>query len=287
MKKRAANSSQLDIFEAATARAGLDQLLAEARLYTTSASYRELMDFVARLRNFAPFNAMLLHIQKPGLTFAASAADWRDRFDRYPKPYARPLLILWPFGPVALVYDFQDTEGKALPEDVVMFPARGDVSQRDIAGYVEVLQKRGVSTVWLDAGDAVAGSIRVVSRSTDLKKPSSYELKINRNHDAPKQFITIAHELAHLFLGHLGADGHLKISDRLNRPLEQREVEAESVAWLLAKRNGVESKSETYLRHFVGQAPEIEIYTVLRAAGQVEQFLGLAEYAKSKRKAGQ
>jgi hypothetical protein len=27
---------------------------------------------------------------------------------------ARPLLILWPFGPVALVYDVMDTAGKDL-----------------------------------------------------------------------------------------------------------------------------------------------------------------------------
>ena len=70
---------------------------------------------MVRLRNFAPFNAMLLQVQKPGLTYAASAADWRTTFKRKPKEGARPLLILWPFGPVALVYDVIDTEGKELP----------------------------------------------------------------------------------------------------------------------------------------------------------------------------
>ena len=64
----------------------------------------------------APFNAMLLQVQKPGLTYAASAADWRLRFGRKPKEGARPLLILWPFAPVALVYDVMDTEGEDLPD---------------------------------------------------------------------------------------------------------------------------------------------------------------------------
>jgi hypothetical protein len=195
-------------------------------------------------------------------------------------------LILWPFGPVTLVYDIQDTEGSDIPEDAQMFPARGAVSERDIADYVARLRKKGISTVWLDAGDAVAGSIHVVSRPADLEQPSSYELRINRNHDAPKQFVTIAHELAHLFLCHLGADKHLKIPDRPNRPQGQREVEAENVAWLVAKRNGVQAKSETYLRRFLDKASEIEIYPVLRAAGQIEQILGLADYARSKSKAG-
>src|SRR5436305_12439091 len=96
----------------------LARLLAESRLYKQTKDYKDLLDFVIRLRNFAPFNAMLLHVQKPGLSYAASARDWHDLFGRWPKDGARPLLILWPFGPVALVYDVQDTEGKELPEGV-------------------------------------------------------------------------------------------------------------------------------------------------------------------------
>lgn len=103
----------------------LDQLLTDARLYTQSEDYKQLLRFIVRLRNFAPFNAMLLQIQKPGLNFAASDRDWRERFRRRPKDGARPLLILWPFAPVALVYDVMDTEGEPLPEDVASFFATG------------------------------------------------------------------------------------------------------------------------------------------------------------------
>src|SRR5437879_11391546 len=64
--------------------------------------------------------------------FAASAFDWRERFGRKPKEGARPLLILWPFGPVALVYDLMDTDGRDLPRDVWSFYARGH-QRRDSA----------------------------------------------------------------------------------------------------------------------------------------------------------
>ena len=57
----------------------LDQLLTDSRLYTKSKDYADLLAFVVKLRNFAPFNAMLLQVQKPGLSFAASARDWRER----------------------------------------------------------------------------------------------------------------------------------------------------------------------------------------------------------------
>ena len=58
---------QMDLLETEAARALLDQLLADSRLYRTGKDYRALLDFVIRLRNFAPFNAMLLQVQKPGL----------------------------------------------------------------------------------------------------------------------------------------------------------------------------------------------------------------------------
>ena len=64
---------QEDLLEADAARSLLDQLLSDSRLYTQSKDYKALLDFVVRLRNFAPFNAMLLQVQKPGLSYAASA----------------------------------------------------------------------------------------------------------------------------------------------------------------------------------------------------------------------
>lgn len=134
------HSQQPDLFEPdpeiESARSLLDQLLIDSRLYTRSQDYKELLNFVVRLRNFAPFNAMLLQVQKPGLRYAASARDWHDRFQRWPKDDARPLLIMWPFGPVALVYDLADTEGEELPEHVYAFPAKGAITQSQIYAYV-------------------------------------------------------------------------------------------------------------------------------------------------------
>lgn len=118
-----------DDLEAANARSLLDQLLDESRLYRTGKEYQALLDFVVRLRNFAPFNAMLLQVQKPGLLYAASRVDWLTRFNRTVKYQARPLLILWPFAPVALVYDVADTEGDPLPDGVSAFAATGTINQ--------------------------------------------------------------------------------------------------------------------------------------------------------------
>jgi hypothetical protein len=65
------NQKQESLDDTDAARSLLDQLLTDSLLFTQSKDFMELLDFVVHLRNFAPFNAMLLQIQKPGL-------KWRE-----------------------------------------------------------------------------------------------------------------------------------------------------------------------------------------------------------------
>jgi hypothetical protein len=256
----------------------LDKLLQDSSMYRQSQDYKNLLDFVGKLRDFAPFNAMLLHIQKPGLSYAATAGDWRTRFKRYPKEDARPLLIMWPFSPVALVYDVMDTEGEKLPEDVACFPAKGQITALQMDCFFNLIRKKNIETQLVDTGDRKAGAILVVERGDDKKKATRYHLKINRNHSLPVQFVTLTHELAHLFLGHLGQDKKFDVPKRPRLPHRIQELEAESAAYIVCKRNGIEPKSESYLASFIsgdGSMGDIEVYQVMRAAGQIEKVLRL------------
>lgn len=278
---------QHDLFdddaETKVARSLLDQLLAASRLYTQSKDYADLLAFVVKLRNFAPFNAMLLQVQKPGLSFAASARDWRERFGRTPKDGVRPLLILWPFGPVALVYDVMDTEGQELPQDVATFFAQGIIDQTRLNGFRTLIAAKHIDWHLVDAGDTSAGLIKVLKHGTGDKDPTLYRIHINRNHEPATQFVTLAHELGHLSLGHLGPDKKLNVPERARMEHAQRELEAESVAFLVCERNGVKSKSATYLKAYVKANTTIDhldLYQVMRAAGQVETLLGLTAHTK-------
>jgi hypothetical protein len=181
---------------------------------------------VVRLRNFAPFNAMLLQVRRPGLSYAASAYDWRERFGRKPKEGARPLLILWPFGPVALIYDVLDTEGRDLPKDVASFLAVGPIDENRLVSFKPLMGKKNIDWCWIDAGDRHAGSIRVIELATTDKEATRYRMRINRNHEPATQFTTLAHELGHLFLGHLGPDKKLNVPERPAMDLTQCELEA-------------------------------------------------------------
>lgn len=277
------NDSHPDLFEAEATRSLLDRLLTDSRPYTKTQDFKKLLDFVARMRNLAPFNAMLLQVQKPGLHFAASAFDWEVRFGRKPKEGAHPLLTLWPFGPVAVVYDVLDTEGAELPRGFFSCYARGPVDEGRIAAFAEPPRKKNIDWCWVDAGDERAGFIRVTKRATSDNEATECRIHINRNHPPATQFKTVAHELAHLFFGHLGPHKKLNIPERPRPDHRQGELEAESVAYLVCARKGIESASETYLTDYVDQhitVDQIDVYQVMPAAGHVEALLGLSEHTR-------
>ena len=51
----------------------------------------------------------------------------------------------------------------------------------------------------------------------------------------------------------------------------------------MCERNGVKSKSQTYLYNFVNAnttVDQIDVYQIMRAAGQVETLLGLAAHTQ-------
>ena len=257
-------------------RALIDRLIAATRLYSSGEAIRELFDFTIQLREFAPFNAMLLHIQKPGLTYAATARDWWTRFGRVPKNGARPLLVLRAMGPVDFVFDIQDTQGRSVPANAFAFPTFGDMTDQRFDEFMSEVKKDLIDISPLDAGDGRAGWIRLLARADSRRGKNHYQLAYNCNHAAPTRFVTVAHELAHLYLGHLGADRGRRVPDRSQTHHALREVEAEMTAFLVAKRNRLKPRSESYLTNYQGAFEDLDLFAVTRAANAVEMALGIS-----------
>ena len=79
----------------------LDDLISRALAYRTGPELKQLVDFTRRFPHLAPYNAMLLHVQNPGIGYALRAYDWERKYARRVKPAVRPYVILWTMGPVA------------------------------------------------------------------------------------------------------------------------------------------------------------------------------------------
>jgi hypothetical protein len=103
-------ASPADEWSAQSAQHALDDLFNATLKYKTSEKFHELMQFVRMFRFYSPYNALLVHIQRPGAHFVAPARRWNYQYNRQVKPNANPIVILQPMGPVMFVYDVSDTE---------------------------------------------------------------------------------------------------------------------------------------------------------------------------------
>ena len=101
-----------------------------------------------------------------------------------------------------------------------------------------------------------------------------YELLVNSNGQSSEaQYATIAHELAHLYCGHLGSPDIKLWPDRQNLDHVTEEFEAESVSFLVCQRHGIQTTSPEYLSNFVRnhtEIPQMSMESVMRAAGLIE-----------------
>jgi IrrE N-terminal-like domain len=166
---------------------------------------------------------------------------------------------------------------------VASFFARGEIDEGKLSSFNPLLRRKSIEWRWVDAGDRSAGSIRVVRRASNANEATQYRIHINRNHEPAVKFATLAHELGHLFLGHLGPDRKLDVPERRALGDSQRELEAESVAYIVCERNGMQSASQPYLSNFVNAnttVDQIDVYRVMRAAGQVETLIELADHTR-------
>lgn len=284
-----------EIWEKDAAKRALDELFNLTCQYKTSDSFWELMKFVRRFRFYSPFNAMLVHVQMPGATFVAPPHRWSRDYQRQIKSGARPLVILQPMGPVMFVFDVSDTEptkdARPLPTEIEKpFEVRAGRIGTGLEMVIENAKRDGLRITQSQAGSQSAGSIRHVAKGVNISQPFQsgmdkrrnpifenipvkYDLLINGILSREAQYVTIVHELAHLYCGHLGTPNHKWWPDRRGLGLDVREFEAESVAYLVCCRAGIDTPSEQYLSGYVkkqNQVPQISLDCVMKSAGLIE-----------------
>ena len=150
----------------------LDDLFNATFAYRDSKEFYELVTFVKRFRFYSPYNALLIHIQRPGARFVAPANRWFREYGRRVNPSANPLVILQPMGPVMFVFDVSDTEpgpdARPLPASVENpFGVRGGSIGSELKKTIENAKRDGIRIHGQQVGSQRAGSIQLV-RGTDL-----------------------------------------------------------------------------------------------------------------------
>lgn len=294
------------------ARQSIDDLVRGAQRYRTSEQYRALLRFVGSFRRYAPYNVVLVDVQRPGSTYVLTAARWREAYGRAVRADAQPLVVLQPRGPVMFVYDVSDTEplegARPLPPEVTDPFAVAVGSEADVRARLERLEDNlvglGIRVSTGRLGSQQAGSARTASGRTLRRErrarggrqqtvveqvPLRYEVVLAEHLDVRARLVTLAHEVAHVLCGHLGTPDPLWWPDRRGVDHDVEEWEAESVAYLVARRVDSTVQMPPYLHHHLRDGREPPVFSlerVAKATGDVEAYctrrLRTAEIGKAR-----
>lgn len=249
------------------------------RAQSPSATYRhfETLAYLKQSKFLAPYNAFLAMQQRKNPTVVLTSDQWL-KHGRYPRPDVQPLVILRPFGPVSFVYDIADTEGSDLDvspnmptEEVArrIFPTDGWVPglEERYTRLVDAARREGaaISEELLTPDHAGCArlfdnAVRPFSKKHPLER---FSIEINKFHPVEIKLGALVHELAHIYCNHLGS----------RRPKDEKEVEAEAVAYAFCYRRGFRPKSEEYLAEYLTSDRPMPIGfwdTVLTALKKVE-----------------
>jgi hypothetical protein len=250
----------------------IDELFKHSKIYHNSDKFNELVQFMGRFRDYAPYNNLLVRLQNPSCSFYARERDWNDNFRRHLKEDARPMLILAPMHPVMLVYDLDQTEGAELPKELQDFSKfEGEWEPEWLSNAVENAKGHRIRVDFKTLSSTNGGFATLAPGSGEWKM----RIAIHDGLDAPSRFGVLCHELAHILLGHLGTDWDQWWPGRLNLDRRTVEIEAESVAYIVTNHLGLKGASAAYVsRHLKGGQvpPSVSVDYIAKVAGHIEKM---------------
>lgn len=273
------------------ARASIQYLVDQALKYGSSADYVNLIKRVARFHRYSPTNAMLAQLQLPGARYVLPPQTWERRFGRRIKAGAQPIVMLQPYAPVMFVYDVGQTEegpgAVPLPDAMTQPFGMADLmgAERRLENIVNGAKLDFTRITMAVQGSQRAGCIqRADGYAAQLVQTRTrprpfmeevrvyYESVVNSNMSATERLATVAHELGHLYCGHIGTQDKRRWPSRPRLSEDVREVEAESVALLVCQRYEKDIKMPPHLHRHVKQdrpLPRIDLQRVMAAAGRI------------------
>jgi len=259
----------------------IDELVDDIDEAQASAEFQEWLDVQSRFHDYSHRNTLLIKRQCPEASRVAGYNMWRNEFDRHVQEGEQAIWIWapiitkqcpecenspsyhedskceydetppeeWSEGLVgfkpAPVFDVSQTEGEPLPE--LETEATGDAE--DLVPALEgAAAEIGVTVRIVDAGEWEHGDAKGVCTQRNAHNLTPVVEAKARPNQADLA-VTLIHEYAHALL-------HFDVDDKAER--SKREVEAESVAYIVGRFFGLDtSGSAFYLAVWQDDDPEV------------------------------
>ena len=234
-----------------------------------SERFKEYLRTMSKFYNYSFNNTLLIAMQKPEATYVAGYTSWQRNFDRQvmkgekgikilaPAPYKaqeerekidpatqKPVIgadgktitetveVLRPAFKVVSVFDVSQTDGKELP-DIIVDELKGTV--KNYEAFFEALKQE--SPVPISFEDIPGGAKGFFS-------PVESRIAIQEGMSEIQTVKTAIHEIAHAKLHAVKPDEKAAPEEKKDR--HTKEVEAESVAYTVCQRYGIETSDYSF-----------------------------------------
>ena len=234
-----------------------------------SERFKEYLRTMSKFYNYSFNNTLLIAMQKPEATYVAGYTSWQRNFDRQvmkgekgikilaPAPYKaqeerekidpvtqKPVIgadgkavtetveVLRPAFKIVSVFDVSQTDGKELP-DIIVDELKGTVENYE--AFFDALKQE--SPVPISFEDIPGGAKGFFS-------PVESRIAIQEGMSEIQTVKTAIHEIAHAKLHAFKPDEKAAPEDKKDR--HTKEVEAESVAYTVCQRYGIETSDYSF-----------------------------------------
>ena len=256
--------------------------------YLQSDRYKELLSTFSKFYSYSLNNSILIMLQKPEATMIAGYTKWRDDFHRSVRPGEKGIKI---YQPVSIKVKAEKEKIDPLTQQKIFGPDGQpltetveekrtgfkvgyvfDVSQTEQINGKEVIDLEMVHELKSDVAgyqqlkDAVIASSPVGVRFEDIRGGAKgyYSLTddaivIQKDMPEAQTLKTIFHETAHSILHSTVQMDARKAEGKEVFSREDREVQAESVAYIVGDRYGLDTSeySFPYVASWAGDAKKI------------------------------
>jgi hypothetical protein len=261
-------------------RSTIERLANETDAARQSALFRNYLKTSAAFYDYSWHNQMLIWKQRPEASFVGGFNTWL-KCGRYVCKGEKGIAILAPmffkdkrqmadgsegesrriWFKVVYVFDISQTNGTPLPE--LPTKSTGERGADMLTRLLRFAESRGITVRFVEQCclNSAAGTSR--GKEVEIRTAET---------DITTQAGTLAHEIAHSLL-HWDADGH-KITTRDGKEIgkQQRELEAEAVAYVVGSYFGIQSPSDFYLATY-NVSPAMLLEAVETIAKTVKRIL--------------
>ena len=242
----------------------------------TSDNFRNYLSCCSKFHNYSLNNTLLILAQKPDATLVAGYSSWKRNFHRHVNKDEKGLTILAPVTckktelmdksdengnpvldedgnpikeertinrlrfTVKTVFDVSQTSGKPLPSLVHDLTGSSD----EVLAFIDSV--KAICTIPIDYHSPEKDPI-LTSGAKGYYSPSEDKIVLNMNLEDMQTAKTLIHEYTHSLL-------HKKT----DKDREQREIEAESLAFVLCDHFGIDTSEYSfgYIASYSDQDPE-------------------------------